>query len=304
MWFKNLLLYRFTSPFDMDQNALEDALGKESFTPCGRHDQSKSGWVSPMGELSELHSHSANGCLLVCLKKEEKILPAGVIREKLDDKIREIEDKEDRKVYSKEKTTLKDDIIHDCLPQAFTRSNRSYAYIDVQNGWLCIDASSSGKAEELMKKLREALGSLSVIPVQVSESPQVIMSQWLKDARLPEGLLLGQECELKELSEDGSQVRCKNQDLLSEEVEQHLDAGKKVSKLALNWRDELQFILQEDLAIKRLKFSEQLINEAEDSSGGDKAAQFDADFAIMTLTFKKWIPELLNYFGELKAEPV
>lgn len=304
MWFKNLLLYRFTAPFEHDQEQLEAMLDKEAFHPCGRNEQSRSGWVAPMGELSEMRSHSANNCLMLCLRKEEKILPAGVIREKLDEKVKEIEAKEDRRVYKKEKDSMKDDIIHDCLPMAFTKSSRLFAYIDLQNGWLCIDSSSTGKAEDFMKKLRETIGSLPVVPIQTTESPGVVMSQWLKDGRLPEGLELGQECELKELTEDGSILRCKNQDLLTEEIERHLDSGKKATKLAIGWQDTLQLILQDDLAIKRLKFSEKLVSEAEDSSDGDKAAQFDADFAIMVLTFKRFIPDLLNYFGEQRATPV
>jgi len=304
MWFKNILLYRFTAPFDNEQDELELLLEKEAFQRCGRNEQSRSGWVPPMGELSELRTHSANGCLMLCLRKEEKILPAGVIREKLDDKVSEIEAKEDRRVYRKEKDSLKDDIIHDCLPMAFTKSSRQFAYIDVKNGWLCIDSSSTGKAEDFMKKLRETIGSLPVVPVQTTESPSLLMSQWLKDGGIPEGLVLGNECELKEMTEDGSILRCKNQDLLSEEIERHLDSGKKVTKLALNWQDTLQIILQDDLAIKRLKFSEQLISEAQDSSDGDKAAQFDADFALMVLTLKRFIPDLLSYFGEQRPTPV
>jgi len=53
-----------------------------------------------------------------------------------------------------------------------------------------------------------------------------------------------------------------------------------------------------------LKFSEQLISEAQDSSDGDKAAQFDADFALMVLTLKRFIPDLLSYFGEQRPTPV
>ncbi len=302
MWFKNLLLYRFTTPFEHDQEALEGLLSNDAFIPCGRNDQTRSGWVPPMGDLSEMLTHSANGCLMLCLRKEDKILPASVIKEKLDDKVKEIEAKEDRQVYRKEKESMKDDIVHDCLPLAFTKSQRTFAYIDVQNGWLLVDSSSTNRAEVFLKKLRDVLGSLPVVPAQVIESPELIMCQWLKTGRLPEGVSLGQECELKELGEDGSILRCKNQELLSEEIDRHLDSGKKVFKLAIGWQDSLQLVLQHDLAIKRIKFSEQLITEATDSSDGDKAAQFDADFALMTLTFKRFIPELISYFGGQKAE--
>ncbi|NHN39380.1 recombination-associated protein RdgC [Pseudomaricurvus alcaniphilus] len=304
MWFKNLLLYRFTSPFDHSTEELNQRLEKFAFSPCRSHDTSKYGWVSPMGELSDELQFSAQGRILLCARREEKVLPAAVIREKLDDKVKLIQAQEDRPVSRKEKETLKEEVIFDCLPQAFTRSNRTYGYIDVQNGWLCIDSSSYTKAEEWMKLLRDSLGSLPVVPVQVTESPSVVMTSWLRGEPLPENLLLGDECELREPREDGSIVRCKKQELLAEEIDPHLQAGKQVMKLALHWNDCLQLVLADDLAVKRLKFGEQLVSEAQDSANGDKAAQFDADFALMTGTLEQFIPQLLGYFGNTKADAI
>ena len=302
MWFKNLRLYRFSDNVDILAEDLETALNTDPFIPCGRHEPSRSGWVPPLGEASTNLVHSADGCLLVCLKHEEKILPTAVIRDKVDQAVQQIEDRESRKVYRKEKDSIKDDVLHDCLPQAFTRSHRHFAYIDTRQGWLCIDNATSGKAEALIKKMREALGSLPVIPIQVNDSPAVIMSQWLIDDHLPEGITLEHECELKEPGEEGSILRCKHQDLLSEEIKQHLDAGKKVTRVALDWRNHMKLILQEDLVLKRLKFSEQLVNEAQEDADGDEISQADADFALMTSTLKQFIPELLNCFGDIKKD--
>jgi len=190
----------------------------------------------------------------------------------------------------------------DCLPQAFTKSQRCYAYIDTLNGFLYIDSSSTGKAEELMKMLRESLGSLPVVPIQTTESPAVVMTAWLRDAVLPEGLEIGQECELRDPREDGAIIRCKNQDLLSEEVERHINAGKQSVKLAISWDDTLQCMLNDDLSIKRLKFGETLIQESLDSSDGDKAAEFDADFALMTLALRRFTQALLQFFGDARTD--
>ncbi|MGH1373924.1 MAG: recombination-associated protein RdgC [Cellvibrionaceae bacterium] len=305
MWFKNLLIYRFTSPFETEAEELGQQLVDNAFKPCGRQDISQYGWVSPMGaDLSEELYHAANGCFMLCSRREEKVLPASVIRDKLDEKVKHIEAQEDRRVYRKEKDTLKEEIMFDCLPQAFTKSQRTYGYIDTRNGWLCIDASSYGKAEEWMKLLRDSLGTLPVVPVQVSESPAVIMTGWLRGEMLPEDLELGDECELREQREDGSIVRCKKQELLSEELEPHLNAGKQVVKLALNWDESIQLLLADDLSVKRMKFDEQLITESRDSADGDKAAEFDADFALMTGTIQRFIPQLLSYFGDSRKDPV
>lgn len=304
MWFKNLLIYRFSSPFSLDLETLESQLEEQAFVPCGKRDTSKYGWVSPMGEHSELLSHSANGKTLLCTRREEKIIPASVIRERVEEKAAEIEAREDRKVFRKEKESLKEEVMFDCLPQAFTRSSKTYAYIDPKNGWFIVDASSAKKAEDLCSLLRDSLGSLPVIPVQTSESPSVIMTSWLRGEDAPAKLDILDECEMREPGEDGSIIRCKRQDLFGDEVGSHLDNGKLVHKLAVDWNEQLKLLLNDDLSVKRLKFCEALLTEAEDAGSEDPAAKLDADFALMSATLTDFLPQLLNYFGGNKAEPI
>ncbi len=296
MWFKNLQLYRFTSPFTHSAEELAEKLQAGAFQACGKRDLSQYGWVAPLGANFDELVHAANGYVMICAKKEEKVMPAGAIKEMVDNKAAAIELEEDRKLYRKERETLKEEIIFDSLPNAFTRSSRTFAYIDAKNGWLVVDAASPKKAEELCSYLRETLGSLPVVPPQVIASPTVVMTQWLRDENIPEDLLLGDECELRESLEDGSILRCKRQDLSAEEVTAHLDAGKQAYKVAIDWSEKFTAILNDDLTIKRLKFDDTLLAEADDDGADDAAAKFDADFAIMTLTLAGFLPRLLEYF--------
>ena len=96
MWFKNLLIYRFSSPFTLDLETLEAQLEVQAFVPCGKRDTSKYGWVSPMGEHGDQFAHTAANKTLLCARREEKIIPASVIRELVDKKAAEIEAKENR----------------------------------------------------------------------------------------------------------------------------------------------------------------------------------------------------------------
>ncbi len=303
MWFKNLQLYRFTSPFELDAENLEQQLREQVFEPCGKRDPMRYGWVAPMGPDYDSLVHAANGYMMICARKEEKVLPSTVIRDKVAEKVKAIEDAEGRKVYRKEKEAFKEEIIHDCLPRAFTRSTRTHAYIAPAEGWMLVDASSPKKAEALTSHLRQTIGSLPIVPPQVKDSPALIMTSWLQGEGLPGDLELGDECELREPGDEGGIVRCKRQDLTSEEITMHLNAGKQSVKLALHWEDSFQCMLADDLSIKRLKFCEQLISESQDASDGDYAAQFDADFALMSLTLSRFLPRLLNFFGGPKSNP-
>lgn len=281
MWFKNIRAYRLTTPFDLSAEQLGEQLAQRAFSPCAKSQALAMGWVPPLGDESEELAHAAAGRLLLCLKREEKLLPATVVREQLEEKVAHIEQEQARKVYRKERLSLKDEIVQDCLPRAFSRSSKIYAYIDVKANWVFVDSASAARAEELLNTLRECIGSFPVLLPQVNNAPAATMTNWLMHRNLPEEFELGQECELREFGEDGGIVRCRGVDLLSEEVETHLQAGKQVARLALHWDERLALVLAEDLCLRRVRFADELMKENEDIPEADMAAKLDADFALM-----------------------
>lgn len=298
MWFKNLALYRFTEPFSLAADKLEQKLDDKRFRPCGSHDEFSLGWTSPVGNSSEQLIHASNNFMMLCLKKEEKVIPAAVINEMLQDKIAEKEQQEARKLSKKERTALKDELIFELLPRAFSFSKKTFAYIDPKGGWMIVDAASAKKAEDLLSHLRKCLGSLPVVPVNTIEKPIATMTQWLTDSSsVPKNLLVEDECELRSPEDEGSIVRCKRHNLALPEITNHLDTGKQVIKLAVNWTDRLSFIVDENLTIKRLKFLDLIQDQVADTEAEDEIAQFDVDFSIMSLELANFLPQLLEAFG-------
>jgi recombination associated protein RdgC len=297
MWFKNIRAYRLTSPFDFTAEQLGEKLEQRAFEPCAKSQALSLGWVPPLGEDGGILAHAANKRLLIKLKREEKLLPSTVVREQLEEKVAHIEAEQGRKVYRKERLTLKDEIVQDCLPRAFSRSAAVFAYIDTVNNWIFVDAASAGRAEELLNLLRECIGSFPVVLPQVANAPSATMTGWLAHQNLPDDFSLGEEVELRELGEEGGVVRCKGVDLLSEEVETHLNAGKQVARLALQWEDRVRLVLAEDLCLRRLKFSEELMKENEDIPEADDAARLDADFALMTEAVSGLQDRVIAIFG-------
>ena len=297
MWFKNIRAYRLTSPFTLTPEQLAEQLAQRAFTPCAKSQALALGWVPPLGGEDGELVHAAAGRMLVKLKREEKLLPSTVVRELLDEKVAEIETGQARKVYRKERLNLKDEIIQDCLPRAFTRSTSVYAYVDTRANWVFVDAASATRAEELLNLLRECIGTFPVLLPQVNSAPVAVMTGWLLHRNLPQDFELGQECELREPGEEGGVVRCRGVDLLSEEVETHLHAGKQVARLSLGWDERLQLVLAEDLCLRRLKFADELMKENEDIAEGDEAARMDADFALMADAIGTLQERILTLFG-------
>ena len=297
MWFKNLLLYRITEPFKLSASDLEEKLQPRRFRACGSLQEFSFGWISPLGRQSEILVHSSNGFLMMCACREEKILPASVVAEIVAERSAEIEDEQGRSLGRKERERLRDEVIHELMPRAFSRLIRTYAYIDPRQGHLVVDSNSSKKAEELLSLLRESLGSLSVTIPKTKDSPSLIMTDWLYKNSTPSDLNIENECELRAPDDESSTVRCKNHDLSLPEIQAHLKAGKEVIKLAVSWNDRLTFILDDTLGIKRLRFLDLVLEQAGEIDTDDEAQRFDADFSIMNLELAEFFPRLLEIFG-------
>ena len=298
MWFSNSYFFKFTQPFALSQTELEKALAELKFTPCGTLDMSKFGWTSALGHNTDAFTHQANGNIFLRAKKEEKILPASVIKDLTEEKISAIEKAEGRPVKKTEKTQIKEDIIHSLLPQAFTKSSFVTGYIDTNNQLLIINVASKNKADDFMALLRKAIGSLPVEPIRKDGSIELLLTHWLKDNALPNGFALEMEAELKSPEEDGATVRLKQQDLTADEVTRHLETGKQVTKLALMWQERMTFIIQEDVSLKRIKFTDLVKEQNEDIPNEDKLAKLDADFTLMCAEFGEFFPDLLAHISE------
>jgi len=301
MWFKNLRLYALLKPFSLSEDELHDQLLAKAFHPCGSHDPSSMGWVSPLGRGSEKLAHEVGGCLMLCARQEDKLLPASVITETLEEKVDAIESQEGRKIARNERSEMRDEIIHTLMPQAFVRSSRTFAMIDRQNSWILVDASSSSKAESIISLLRETLGSLPTRPFEVVNAPAAVLTEWLRQPGKHRDFVLMDSCELRDTDDEGGTIRCKGQDLAAEEIQAHLTAGKQVVKLALQWDERISCMIEADLALKRIKFLDIIQEEAADAQTEDEVAQYDVAFSLMSLEFQRLIPRILDLFGGLST---
>ena len=299
MWFRNLLVYRLTQDIDLTAEALETALESKPAKPCTHQEMATYGFVAPFGKGADAPLvHASQDFLLIAARKEERILPGSVVRDALKEKVDEIEATEMRKVYKKEREQLKDDIVQSFLPRAFIRKGVTFAAIAPKQGLILVDASSPKRAEDLLSTLREAVGSLPVRPLNVKMAPTATFTDWMKNQKASNGLHLLDECELRDAHEDGGTIRCKRQDLGSDEIQNHLAAGMLATKLSLGWgEDKLSFLIDDKLAIKRLRFEDLLQDQAAQDGGDDALGQLDASFTLMMLTFVEFLPQLIEALG-------
>ncbi len=293
MWFKNLTLFRLADTFNLTPEELTGHLQKHAFAPCPSFETISRGWTPPLGRKGTELVHVTNGFMLICLRTEEKLLPATVIKELVDEKVAEIEDREMRQVRRAEKESIRDSVFQELLPKALRRSRRLYAYIDPHGDWLLVDSPSKNAIAELTGLLRKSVGTLPITPLQVEQSPSFTMTQWVGHGLPAADFVLADECELHDQDDSGGVVRCKGQDLAGDEIAAHLEAGKMVTRLALHWNGKLSFILAEDLTLRRLRFSDLVQEQLDDTHTESFEEHFDARFALMTGEIAQLLPRLL-----------
>ncbi len=300
MFFRNLTLFRF--PTSLDLSELESRLAECALKPVGPMELSSRGFVAPFGQHGEALSHGLHDALWVTVGGEDKLLPGAVVNDLLQKKLAAIEEKEGRKPGGRTRKRLKDDLISELLPRAFVRPVRSDALLDASLGVIAVDTSSRRNAESVVSEIRRALGSFPALPVNAEVAPRAILTGWIAGDPLPDGLSLGDECELRDPTDTGAVVKVQRMDLSGDEIARHLEAGKQATRLALVLDDHVSFVLGEDLVVRKFKLLDGAVDQLESTDRDDVAAELDARFALMAGEFKRLFNVLEKAFKLTKAD--
>lgn len=279
MFFRNLTFFRFPTTLAFDD--LETLLADHRLKPVGPLELSSRGFVPPMGRDAEALTHRVADAIWLTVGGEDKLLPGVVVNDLLARKLADIEQQEGRKPGGRTRKRLKEDLVHELLPRAFVRPVRTDALLDLEHGICIVDTASRKSAESVVSEIRHALGSFPALPLNAEVAPRSILTGWIAGEPLPDGLSLGDECELKDAAERGAIVKCQRHDLACDEIGKHLDAGKQVTRLALTLDDHVSFVLGEDLVLRKFKLLDGAVDRLEATERDDLRAELDARFALM-----------------------
>ncbi|MBB5014142.1 recombination-associated protein RdgC [Rehaibacterium terrae] len=294
MFFRNLTFFRFPPSLAKALDELDARLEDCRLKPVGPLEMSSRGFVSPFGRDEPALTHRVGDCIWLTVGGEDKILPAAVVNDVVARKAAELEERDGRKLGGRARKRLKDEVLHELLPKAFVRPVRTNAYLDLEHGFIAVDTSSRKQAEAVVSEVRHALGSFPALPLNAEVAPRAVLTGWIAGEALPDGLTLGDECELKDGLDKGAVVRCQRQELVGDEIAKHLEAGKQCSKLALILDDHVGFVLGEDLIVRKLKFLDGAVESLENTERDSLHAEMDARFALMS-------GELKRLFATLEA---
>ena len=293
MWYKNAIIYLLPDGWQLEAG-LNEKLEQAAFTPCMGLDWFSEGFAPPTPFSSDF-VFTAQNSNRVCLTHEEKVLPSASVRDLVNGKVAEIQEAEARNVWYEEKQYLKERITDDLLPLALTKSRRTEAIFDTERGFLLVNEASDKRAEQMLIKLREALGGLKVAMPHTRESPASLMTEWLLQGHAEGGFELGYNVLLQGVGDVVPKVKISKKDLTHPEVIQHAKNGMKVVELELEWREQISFTLTQNFALKRIQFLDVLQEEAE--QGDDAASLTFASQIIMVEALGEMINELVNLLG-------
>ena len=297
--FKNLIVYRIVAGWSATPEQVEESLAQAAFAPCGATQPLSLGWTAPRGTAHGPLIEFVGGQWLMKLKIEQKVLPASVVKRRAEERALQIEQTTGRKPGKKEAKELRDEATLDLLPQAFTKQAAVPVWIDPKRQLLMVDAGSVSKADQVVTLLVKSLAGLVPMRVHTAESPTAVMAAWLLDGSAAPPFTVDRECELKSADEMKSVVRYARHPLDTDEVRQHIEAGKLPTRLALTWRDRVSFVLTDAMQLKKIVLLDGVM---EGQGRNDKADDaFDADAAIATGELAPLIADLIDALGGEQA---
>lgn len=306
MFFRNLTLFRFSAAFAKSLDDLYLALSQHRLRAPGPLEVATTGFVSPYGPDSDALLRIDESFQWFTLGREEKMLPAAVVNAELGKRLHAEAERRGRPVGGRQRRAIKAEVLDALLPQAFVRSSRVNAYLDVDRGWLVIDSPSGKSAETVLTMLRQALGSFPAIPLAPTKPVRVLMTDWLAYGRLPDGLWLGDECQLRDPASRAT-ILCRQQEIERREVREHLKQDKQVFHLGLQFGDRASFVLGEDLVIRKLRFLDDVQDSLDADLDADDVdspnAELDARFALMARELRPLLDGMEQWFGLERPAP-
>lgn len=278
----------------MDADTLEAQMAEYAFTPCGSQDMGRRGWVSVTPEKLFIE-HEGN--FLLCCQHQFKVIPPSVINDAVAERVAKIESDQGRKIRRAERLSLKDEVLHTLIPRAFSKNTSNYIWVNIAHQLVFVEASSARAAEDLMALLRKTLGSLPVVPLTMRTPIELTITEWLKNNTLPAGYAAGSDAVLKAILENGGALRVSKQDLLTDEIATHIEAGKLATTLALDWQKRITFRLTDDMTIKAINYADDLRDQNDDIEREDIHSRIVADFILFKAEFGALVASLMDVLG-------
>ena len=268
------------------------------FRPCGAQDFATFGWYPILGGQDGPIYYVGHKAILLRAKREEKVLPAAALKKAFLQRVNDLM-QQTGKVSNKDKQQIKEDLLVEMLPKAFTKDADTLIWYFPDENLFLVGASTAKKADDAFALLRKTLGSLPVVPVTMDSPCEITMTEWVKQSSSGHpNFLLGDQVDLA--NSEGQSIKAKQQDLSSKEIQGHLENGLMATRLLLGYQQNDEAIAEFSLCdtgiIKGLKLNPDLFPEPEDED------DFGADYFYLADCLPALVNNLIAALGGEKSQ--
>lgn len=301
MLFRNLRFYEYTGRHRPRTSRLVEQLAVQAFEACRPHQAESVGWAVPDGSDDSNLVLEIGNRQLASLQVEQRPVPAAVVRDEVERRARAARNGGGLGPGRRELADLRDTVIADLRPRAFSRTRRHPLMIDAEAGLILTNAITTSASDRLFEAVRGALGNLPMrLPVTGKPVAQTL-TRWARGGRLPKAFVTGTTATLRDPRNRQRVVRVRGVDDLPAELAAHLDGGYEVVELELVWADRLRLRLCEDLSLRGLAL---LTDEAAapPEAETDPAAEFAAAALVESAVLVKVIGQLTEALGVVREQ--
>lgn len=294
MWFKNLQIYQLAD-WTLSSEELEARLDRHPLQDCLSMEMQSQGWVPPGIEETAL-VYARGGQILIALGVEKKLLPATVVSQLAKTRAQELEALQGYAPGRKQMREIRDAAHRELLVRAFAVRQRSHVWIDPENNWFVVEGASVPKADALVETFIKTTG-MGLKRIRTMSTPVATMTGWVSGNEPPAVFSIDSDSVFRSRDDKKVLISYARQEPAPQEVARHVGTGKEVIRLAMTWNNEISFVLEENLQLKRLTLLD-MEREPEESP----EEQFISDFFLMTAQLQKLLPDLLDALGGIAQE--
>lgn len=294
MWFNNTIIYHY----ELKEKQLPDfdqLLQEEILKPCPAHARFIYGWLPTAEEMVI----EVAGAYLICLGKEERLLPRTVINRLLTERIQLMEAQQNRTLKRAERAQLAEDLEFELLPKSFCIQKKTHALLDSLRNRLIINTSSANQASQVVSLLKKSIPGLQLELLNCQDNLASRFATWITNPNLIQGpFTLASDCLLFSFDDEKKRVNCKGYELPADEIGTLLSQGLGAAEISLIWNERIQFTLTQDFTIKRLKCLDYLIDEFDEVKQLEEEYQKrDAQLMLLSGELRTLIDDLLKLFS-------
>lgn len=298
---KNLITYQA----DIHAGADEIDSRLPQFEPIGPHQRNTRGFVEVVPGSGNRVLQFAGGFAL-CYRDDTKLLPADTVCKAVDAECAKVLEATGRKPGKKERKEIQADVIHDLLPQAFTRTRLTYVVYSTRTQRLFVNTGAQKAADAIASALVHALESLKTSTVHVSEPALGLtkrLENWLTNEERED--CFGEFWPVDEvILADGDRkwsVKMAASLAVAEPALRNaMQLGAKVDSMRFVTEDGTRFRITQALRLAGVKHALQA--EDPDDGHADESHAWCAQLALEVSTLDAIFDELLRLLSPEKAQ--